>query len=156
MSAHTDSISKTPLIYKVLVVLSIMSVMGGSLTGVMTYMNVGYANTFYSDWLSSFLGAFMLMPVGFLLMELITKLVVQWLPNTDAHARNLVVGGLMACIMESMMAFSTTVNTLGFSSSADFLTGWLFSFLAALPLGLTLMVVMSLTVKPKIERYLTS
>ncbi|MDO6561797.1 DUF2798 domain-containing protein [Amphritea sp. 1_MG-2023] len=156
MSVHTDSISKTPLIYKALVVVSIMSVMGGSLTGVMTYMNVGYANTFYSDWLSSFLAALILMPVGFLLMGLITKLVALWLPNANAHARNLVTGGMMACIMESMMAFSTTANTLGFSNFADFLTGWSFSFLAALPLGLTLMMVISLTVKPKIELYLKS
>jgi len=147
---------KTPLVYKVLIILSIMSVIAGSLTGVMTYMNVGYSNTFLTDWLSSFLSAFILMPIGLLLMGLITKFVEQQMPNTNEHKRNLIVGAIMACVMESIMAFSTTTTNIGYSTSTEFLSAWLTSTLAALPLGLTFMVIMSMIIKPKLELFLKS
>lgn len=147
---------KTPLVYKVLIVLSMMSIIGGSLTGVMTYMNVGDADSFFMDWLNSFLSAFILMPIGLLLMGLITKLVEQQMPNANKFKRNFVAGAIMACIMESMLALSTTSHNIGFSNSSEFLAAWLNSFLAALPLGLALMTIMSITIKPKLELFLKS
>ncbi|WP_241148735.1 DUF2798 domain-containing protein [Photobacterium sanguinicancri] len=45
--------TKTPVVYKVLVVFAMMTLMGGSLTGVMTYINLGYTSSFLSDWLSA-------------------------------------------------------------------------------------------------------
>ena len=89
-------------------------------------------------------------------MGLFTKLINQLLPNTGVHTRNLIVGGLMALIMESLLAFSTAVNVNGFTNHSDLFTGWLEGFLAALPLGLTLMIITSMTIKPKIERFLKS
>jgi hypothetical protein len=151
-----DGTKKTPLLYKVLLILTMMTVIGGLLTGVMTYMNVGYSNTFFHDWSRALLAAFAIMPIGFLLMGLITKTINQMLPNTQAYKRNLITGILMACIMESMLAFSTAAKTIGFADQAAFLNGWLQGFLVALPVGLTLMVIMSMTIKPKIEAFLKS
>ena len=147
---------KTPLLHKVLVVLAIMTVMGGLLTGIMTYMNVGYTSSFFVDWSKALLSAFAVMPIGILLIGLITKGVNRLLPDMKAHKRNLIVGVLMACAMESMLAFSTATNTIGFSDTAAFLHGWLVGFLAALPVGVTLMIIISLTIKPKIETFLKS
>ncbi|MGE6439852.1 hypothetical protein ACQKDA_14670, partial [Psychrobacter sp. NPDC078370] len=48
--AKNDGIKKTPLLYKVLLILALMTVIGGLLTGVMTYMNIGYSDTFLVDW----------------------------------------------------------------------------------------------------------
>lgn len=146
----------TPLIYKVLVILTMMSLIGGLLTAVMTYVNVGYSDTFLADWMSSLLFAFAVMPVGFVLMGLFSTLVNRLLPGRGEATRNLVTGVIMACVMESILAFSTTVNIIGFASSADFYVHWKHSFLAALPLGLTLMLLMSLTIKPRIERFMKS
>ena len=161
MPANTETLliggtKKTPLLYKVLLILTMMTVIGGLLTGVMTYMNVGYSNTFFHDWSRALLAAFAIMPIGFLLMGLITKTINQMLPNTQAYKRNLITGILMACIMESMLAFSTAAKTIGFADQAAFLNGWLQGFLVALPVGLTLMVIMSMTIKPKIEAFLKS
>ncbi|MBH0096542.1 DUF2798 domain-containing protein [Psychrobacter sp. NZS113] len=151
-----ESVKKTPLFYKLLLILTMMTVIGGLLTGVMTYMNVGYSNTFFHDWSRALLAAFAIMPIGFLLMGLITTTINQMLPNTKAYKRNLITGVLMACIMESMLAFSTAAKTIGFADQAAFLNGWLQGFLVALPVGLTLMVIMSMTIKPKIEAFLKS
>ena len=42
---------KTPVIYKILVMVSIITLIGGTLTGIMTYVNVGVTEQFYADWL---------------------------------------------------------------------------------------------------------
>lgn len=147
---------KTPLLYKVLVVLAMMTVLGGILTGIMTYMNVGYTDTFFVNWSRALLAAFAVMPIGILLIGLVTKWVNRLLPNTKEYQRNLIVGVLMACTMEAMLAFSTAARTTGLSDKVAFLNGWLEGFLVALPVGLTLMIVVSMTVKPKIEALLKS
>lgn len=151
-----DDNGKTPLFYKVLVIFGMMSVIGGILTGVMTYMNVGFSDTFFTTWRNALLSAYAVMPIGILLMGLLTKLVYQLLPDSGKHIRNIVVGSLMALIMESLLAFSTAANTIGFSNYNDLFTGWSQGFLAALPVGLTLMIISSMTIKPKIEQFIKS
>lgn len=149
--------NKKPLYQKILVMMGMMTVMAGTLTGVMTYMNMGFSDSFYMQWLQAFLtAAFVMAPVGFTTMTLLTAWLKRLLPNASEAKRNLVIGLLMAVIMESLMAFTTTATTIGFADSSVFFNGWLSGFLAALPVGLVLMVVVSATIKPKIERFLKS
>ncbi|GGP88652.1 DUF2798 domain-containing protein [Shewanella ulleungensis] len=148
---------KTPLAYKILVVMAMMILMGGSLIGLMTYINIGFSETFFNDWLTSFLlAAVTVMPAGFILMAVLTQIVEKWLPDTSEKKRNIIVGLFMAFTMESAMALSTSINNMGFNSYSALFSHWLDALLAALPLGLTLMVITSLTIKPKIERFLKS
>ncbi|OEF02203.1 hypothetical protein A136_06110 [Vibrio crassostreae 9ZC13] len=147
----------TPVLYKILVMVSLMLTIGGSLTAVMTYMNIGFGEAFIDNWLSSLaLVAVIMMPIGVAMMALVTKLVAKVLPNYGEKARNLIVGLIMAFIMESIMAFVTAANNIGFSDTSAFTSGWFNGFIAALPIGLTIMVVMSMTVKPKLERFMKS
>ncbi|WP_281221785.1 DUF2798 domain-containing protein [Photobacterium sanguinicancri] len=150
--------TKHPVVYKVLVVFAMMTLMGGSLTGVMTYINLGYTSSFLSDWLSAFLvTAVTVMPAGVLVMTLLTKAAEKLLPMLEENKRNLVVGVAMALIMESAMALSTALNNVGMATnSSELFTAWLNGVLAALPIALTLMVTVSMTIKPKIERFLRS
>ncbi|WP_239502535.1 DUF2798 domain-containing protein [Vibrio astriarenae] len=149
--------TSTPLYKKVLVVAGMMTLMGGTLTGVMTYMNLGYSDSFFNSWMSAFVTtALVMMPIGVTLMTLITKLLGTLLPNIKESHRNIIVGLIMAVTMESIMAFTTTAKNLGFVDNPDFGNQWATSFFAALPVALTLMVTISMTIKPKIERYLRS
>ncbi|WP_338624670.1 DUF2798 domain-containing protein [Agarivorans sp. OAG1] len=146
-----------PLFQKVLLVMAMMTAIGGSLTGVMTYLNLGYSPLFFSQWLSAFLlAASTIMPIGFLLMAAISKAAEKWLPKMQVQQRNIVVGVVMAVIMESGLAFSTTLNNLGLSNGADFLASWLQTLLTALPFALVLIITVSLTIKPRVERFLKS
>lgn len=146
-----------PVLYKILVMMSLMLTIGGSLTAVMTYMNVGFGEAFIGNWFSSLaLAVVIMMPIGMVMMTLVTKLVDKVLPNYGEKARNLIVGLIMAFIMESIMAFVTAANNIGFSDTSAFTSGWFNGFIAALPIGLTIMVVMSMTVKPKLERFMKS
>ena len=152
----TEAAAKTPIIYKILLGLTLMGVIGGALTAVMTYMNVGYTETFFTDWRKAFFSALTIMPVGIIMMGLLTKLFEKLLPDTHHHKRNLLIGGVMAVIMESILAFSTAASMIGFASKSEFLMGWFDGFIGALPVGLAIMVVMSLTIKPKIEAFMKS
>lgn len=148
---------KTPLFQKILVVMGMMSLMGGTLTGVMTYLNLGFSDTFLLDWLTSFsLAAVTIMPIGFTLMTLLTKLSEKVMSESTEAKRNLIVGIMMALIMESGMAFTTAVNNIGFSLTKAFLNSWFLSLIGALPVALVLMSIVSMTIKPKVERFLKS
>ncbi|OBT30472.1 DUF2798 domain-containing protein [Vibrio splendidus] len=147
----------TPVLHKALVMMSLMLTIGGSLTAVMTYMNVGFGEAFISNWLSSLaLVVVIMIPIGMVMMTLVTKVTAKALPNYGEKPRNLIVGLIMAFIMESIMAFVTAANNIGFSDTSAFTSGWFNGFIAALPIGLTIMVVMSMTVKPKLERFMKS
>ncbi|WP_153915965.1 DUF2798 domain-containing protein [Shewanella sp. TC10] len=147
---------KTPMYIKVLTVLGMMTLMGGTLTGVMTFINLGYTDSFFNDWLSSFLLAAMtVMPIGFLMMVILTKLSEKLMPNSAEKTRNLLVGISMALVMESGMALSTTINNIGLTSEG-IIFAWFNTLIAALPVALIMMITVSLTIKPKVEALLKS
>jgi cation transport ATPase len=147
----------TPLYQKILVMMGMMTLMAGTLTGVMTYMNIGLDQAFYSQWLQAFLTAALVMaPLGFGTMTLLTKAMEKVLPNASESKRNILIGLIMAVFMESMMALTTAATNIGFADSSALFEGWLSGFLAALPVGLGLMILVSTTIKPKVERFLKS
>lgn len=149
--------TKTPLIHKIALVLSVMLCIGGTLTAVMTYMQVGYDQNFLAHWLQALLSVvIIMMPIGALLMTLLSKAAATRLSQLSEMQRNLLVGVSMAVIMESIMAAITASSNIGFTDSSAFINAWGNGFIAALPVGLTIMVIMSLTIKPKIERFLKS
>ncbi|MCL9775310.1 DUF2798 domain-containing protein [Vibrio methylphosphonaticus] len=146
---------KTPMVQKILVVLSMITLMGGTLTGVMTYLNLGYTETFFADWVSSFLtAAVTIIPLGLTMMVLMTKGAEKLLPNMTIKARDALVGIIMACVMESGMAFTTALNNIGLDNRTEFFSAWLDGLLGALPVALVLMLTISMTIKPKIDKFL--
>ena len=148
---------KTPWWQKLAVILAMMTVVGGSLTGLMTYMNLGFTDTFFASWMSSFVMVlFTVMPAGLILMLSVTVIVTKLTPNMGEKKRNLIVGIGMAIAMESIMAFSTAWNNIGFHDMSAFYSAWSRALLAALPVALVLSTIISMTIKPKIERFLRS
>ncbi len=147
----------TSLILKVLAVMGMMTLMGGSITGLMTYLNQGYSELFFEQWIRAFLtAAVTVMPLGFAFMALLTKLAERFLPNTSEKKRNVLIGMTMAMVMESGMALSTAVNSVGFADTSKLVNTWLDTLISALPLALLLMAVVSATLKPRVERFLKS
>ncbi|GAB6070909.1 hypothetical protein JCM30760_20060 [Thiomicrorhabdus hydrogeniphila] len=97
-----------------------------------------------------------MIPVGLLIMKVVSTIIEKWLPNMTTLKHNLLMGLFMACIMETLLAFSTAVNIFGFSSTEMFYSAWFQGFLASLPLGLVIMLVMTMSVKPRMEKFLKS
>lgn len=155
-SVNTDS-PKRPLYQKILVIAGLTSLVGGTLTGIMTYMNVGLRESFWSDWLSSFAIAVLVMaPTGLLFMTLTSRFLRRAIPNSNKTLHQLITGFFMAFFMESILAASTTANLLGFTDIAAFVAAWQQAFITALPFGLFMALMMSLVLKPKLDRFMTS
>ena len=113
---------KTPLIQKVLVMLGMVSLMGGTITGTMTYLNLGFTETFFADWATNFFTALVtVIPMGF-----------------------------------TLMALTSAYHNVGLSNRADFIEAWMNGVLGALPVALVLMTTVSMTIKPKVEKFLKS
>lgn len=148
---------KTPIIQKVVVMLGMISLMGGTITGTMTYLNLGLTDTFFIDWAKNFLTALVtVIPLGFMMMALLTKGAEKLLPNMVVKARDALVGIVMALIMESGMAFTSAYNHVGLDNQAEFFNAWKDGILGALPVALVLMITVSMTIKPKVEKFLKS
>lgn len=148
---------KTPIIQKILVMLGMVSLMGGTITGTMTYLNLGFTETFFIDWAKNFLTALVtVIPLGFTIMALLTKGAEKLLPNMAVKVRDVLVGIIMALIMESGMAFTSSYNSVGLDNQAEFINAWTGGVLGALPVALVLMITVSMTIKPKVETFLKS
>jgi len=156
MKSNTQS-TQRPLYQKILMVAALICTVGGTLTAIMTYMNVGLTDTFLNDWLKSFVVAMLLMiPIGFLFITLTSKLVQLIIPNSKIFYQQLISGILMAFIMESLLATSTTAMTTGFIDKSTFINAWSQAFITALPFGLIMALSMSLFLKPKLKQFMQS
>jgi hypothetical protein len=149
--------TKRPLYIKVLIIASIVLFVGGTLTGIMTYKNVGLTENFMTQWLSSFvIAVVVMMPTGWFFMTLIGKIVQFFMSNSKLKYQQLVTGLSMALIMEPVMAISTTANTIGFSDTTVFISAWSQALITALPFGLFMSVMMTLFLKPRIDKFMAS
>ena len=148
---------KRPIYQKILVILTMMSVIGGSLTGLMTFVNNGFTEFYFSQWGTSFLMALVvMMPSALLMMTLLTKLVHRFFPNLSKFKENMLIGLIMAMFMESIMAGVSSFNSVGVSDLTVFFATWLQGFIYSLPLGVVIAVVMTITIKPKLQKFMAS
>ncbi|MDP4489500.1 MULTISPECIES: DUF2798 domain-containing protein [Pseudoalteromonas] len=145
------------LIKKVLVAAPMVVALVGILTFVMTYQNIGFTNRFVEQWLTStLLSATTIAPIGFAMVMVISKVAESLMPNTAKIIKNTVIGISMAIIMEGIMAAVTTINNVPYRSMSEFINTWFHAFTIALPVGLLISVFMTLTVKPRLERFMAS
>lgn len=139
---------------KILIIFSIVAVIGGTLTFVMTWNNLGFGDGFLRAWLSSFaLCVICIAPIGGMIALLINKILRALLPDISTVQMNVIFGLCMAVIMESIMAVVTTINLNDFSDWHHFLSMWIASLLTALPIGIFFSIILSLIIKPKLELF---
>ncbi|MGF1689184.1 DUF2798 domain-containing protein [Photobacterium japonica] len=140
---------------RVLVLIAIMSCMCGLLTGVMTYRTVGMTDSFWLDWLRAF-GTVILTvkPLALMSLWVVSRLVGYVMPHAKETTRNIVIGLIMACVMESIVAFMAAASHFGFTDYQQLMAGWWSGLMAALPVSLVVMPIMAITVKPKIKQFL--
>ncbi|BBN83277.1 hypothetical protein PA25_32620 [Pseudoalteromonas sp. A25] len=145
------------LFKKILVMVPVVFTLVGILTFVMTYQNIGFSNSFVEQWLTSTIWAATTMaPIGFVMVAIISKVVNALLPKTRDVIKNAVIGISMAIVMEGFMAAVTTINNVRYVSLEAFVDYWWQAFIIALPVGLLISVFMTLTVKPRLERFMAN
>lgn len=142
---------------KVLLVITMVTLLGGLFTGILTYSNIGLSDTFVRQWAWSFVQAVcVLFPLGVGVMWVMNKLVAAFFTGFSTLNKNLIFGLGMAIIMEAIMALSTTYSNIGIGDMQCFGKAFLASYLMVLPVALVLSPLMTLLVKPKLDAFLAS
>ncbi|TEW56831.1 DUF2798 domain-containing protein [Psychromonas sp. RZ22] len=140
---------------KIAIMLSIMFILIASITAIMTFANLSASQHFIGAWIHSFIFAFLiLLPLGAGIFITLNKLINRALPSWSTLHKNLLQGALMALIMESFMAVITVLSGHSYESINQFSTLFFNSLLYALPVGLSLSLLMTLLIKPKLEKHL--
>ncbi len=143
------------LLKKIFVMIGMMTLIGGTFTAIMTYVNIGFTDDFFTKWSESlFFAVIFMMPLGGVFMFLSNKFIKFIFPNLRYILQNILVGICMALCMESIMAISTTVSIIGYPNFDLFSSFWLKSYLAALPFALVFSPIMTIVIKPRIENFL--
>lgn len=133
----------------------IMSTISAFFISIMTYVNIGFSEEFFERVVKSLLLATLVMiPLGWSVMYVCNKLVTSLLPNLGDITQNIMIGILIAIVMEAIMAISTTLNIDGYHGLIQFFNFWLKTYLAALPFALIFSPIMTIFIKPKLEAYL--
>lgn len=131
--------------------ISALSVIAGSLTGIMTWVNAGFTDDFINTWLQSFGTALLIMtPMAGLLMTIFDKLARSLLPRASTKMRNILAGLFMSVIMQSVMSLVTAATTVGFNDIGHFCTVWVSTLLSVFPIGFVLIMALATWIKPRI------
>lgn len=139
---------------KVSVIVGLISLLGGSLTFVMTWINIGFTHNFIGAWLSSFALCLLIMaPLGGVISFLVNKIVNAILYSRSSFQKNIAFGLMMAVAMESIMSIVTTINLHGFLVFTQFVKLWGATFVTALPLGITISILMTFIIKPRLIEF---
>lgn len=147
---------RVPAIKKLAIVLSVMATIAGTLTGIMSWANVGLTDALAPTWLRSFVTAMVVMvPLAGLLMVALGGLVQRVLPTWSALHKNLLIGLTMSVVMQSIMAAITGFNAVGLGDMTQLKAAWTHAFTTAFPVGLMLALTLTTVVKPRLERLLS-
>ena len=143
------------MIKKMFVLFIIMSTISAFFISIMTYVNIGFSEEFFERVVKSLLLATLVMiPLGWSVMYVCNKIVTSLFPNVGDIIQNIMIGILIAIVMEAIMAISTTLNIDGYHGLIQFFNFWLKTYLAALPFALIFSPIMTIFIKPKLEAYL--
>ncbi len=147
----------TKFLKKALAIATLIVFFVGTLTCAMTYRNLGYTSTFYSSWATSFAwSVFVTAPAGSIISTLMHLYINKVFSKLSETPKNMIFGIHMAVVMEGIMACVTAGNNVGFKSIPGFLQGWFEGFSVALPLGLVISIALTMTIKPRLVRFLAS
>jgi len=141
----------------ILVLLTIMTTLIGTLTAIMSYVNLLPTQDFLSTWLKAFSFAFIVMlPMGIVLFSSINKLINKFFPSLSDIQKKLSQGIVMAVIMELLLAIVTTLINHGYQGHSHFFGIVGNSFIYAIPVGITFACLMTLVLQPKLARFLAT
>ncbi|WP_165602646.1 DUF2798 domain-containing protein [Candidatus Terasakiella magnetica] len=153
----TQTEKKIPVYKKVIVVLSVMATIAGTLTGIMTWANLGFSDAFLAKWGQSFgMAMTVMMPIAIVLIGIFSKIIARAFPNMRPLPQAIIVGVIASIVMQSIMALLTSFNAVGLEVWADYRAGVINAFITAFPYGLIMALIMTTIIKPRLLAYVKS
>ena len=121
------------------------------LSGVITWINLGWVDGFVARWLQAFFMALPVLPLGLVTLVTLERVLrprLRSLPNVVA---GVVLALCTATIMETLMACAVTLSNHG--PGPDFAAQWVAAFWRSLPVGVVIGLLMTFVVKPRLARW---
>jgi hypothetical protein len=130
--------------------LLVLPVMALILSGVVTWINVGFSSDFMSRWLHSLASAIPVIFFGFLMLGPLARAVHRIFASLHVITRKVILAILTACMMELLVATAVTLANFGLAN--NFFAVWMVAFLKSLPVGICIGHLMVFFVKPRLDR----
>jgi hypothetical protein len=122
------------------------------LSGVITWLNLGWVDGFVGRWMRAFATALPVMPLGLLTLVVLERVLGPRLSVWPRVAVQVVLALCAAVVMELLMASAVTLSNQGLS--AAFASQWATAFLRSLPAGVVISLVMAFLIKPRLARWM--
>lgn len=149
--AAQEDVRPMSRIKKVLPVLFILPAITLVLSGIITFINLGFANGFLGRWLKAFLVVLPVVPFVLIVMVVLERPLLRALGRKlPDFAIKLILAVLTASAMELILSTVVTLTNLG--AGAGFMRAWSEAFLKSLPMGFAVGLLMSFAVKPWLGR----
>jgi len=132
--------------------LLVLPCIGLVLSGVITWLNVGWSDDFVARWLRAFATALPVMPVGLALMLVLDRALTPRVRTLPPVSAKILLALLTACVMELLMAAVVTLSNRG--PGAGFAPAWAAAFVKSLPVGVLIGLTMAFVVKPRLARWI--
>lgn len=133
---------------------TVMPVIGLILSGVITWLNLGWVDGFFGRWMMAFATALPVMPLGFLTLLTLERVLGPRLSVWPRVVAQVLLALCTAVVMELLLASAVTLSNQGLS--AAFPGQWLAAFLRSLPVGVVIGLVMTFLIKPRLTRWMAA
>ncbi len=147
--AHTPSALR-----RILPALVILPTIGLALSGLMTWINVGFGPGFGWMWLKAFAFALPVLPIGLLIMALMQRLATPMARLIPDWVFKCVLALGTAIVMETLVSSAVTYSTHGLGTG--FGAQWAEAFVRSLPAGLLIGLTMSFVIRPRLARWMAA
>jgi len=139
---------------RLLPVLVIMPTICGVLSGLITWIHVGWAPDFGWRWLKAFSTALPVLPLGLVSMGLLQRAIEPVASHFPAWGVKTVLALGSALVMETLMATAVPFSNHGWSGA--FAGQWQVAFVRSLPVGVLIGLTMAFVIRPRLVRWMAS
>lgn len=136
---------------RLLPLFTLVPAIGLVLSGLITWLNIGWVDDFGVRWMRAFFTALPVMPLGMFIMMALDRVLKPRLGALPNVAVKVVLALCTAIVMELMMASAVTFSNNGLGEG--FVAQWAMAFLKSLPVGVLIGLSMAFLIKPRLERW---
>ena len=131
---------------------TLMPVIGLILSGLITWLNIGWTDDFAARWMRAFVTALPVIPLGMLTMLALDRAIKPHLAAWPRVGVKVVLALCTAVVMELLMVSAVTFSNNGLG--AGFAAQWAMAFVKSLPVGLLIGLSMAFLIKPRLDRWM--
>lgn len=136
---------------RLLPLFTVMPAIALVLSGVITWINLGWVDGFTARWLGAFATALPVLPLGLITLMALERVLGPRLRTLPRVAAGVVLALCTASVMETLMAGVVTLSNQGLRP--DFAAQWATAFWRSLPVGVCIGLLMTFVIKPRMARW---